>query len=104
MSNSWKKYPKVIQEKKDYHYLNRQLRHDKLAEFSKGGSYRKMPNGGYGWSYRWTREQAILQYRNNKYDWIKRNFPTEKDWLQYWKNTLLENSFSNLFLNLIKKG
>lgn len=85
MSHSWKKYPKVTQEKKDCRYLNRRLRHDKLAEFPKGGSYRKMPNGGYGWSYRWTREQAIHKYQYECSDWIKRTFPTLELWLNYWE-------------------
>lgn len=84
MSHSYKRFPKVTQEKKECRYLNRQLRHDKLAEFPKGGSYRKS-RYKRGWSYRWTREQAIRQYKNDKYDWIKRNFPTEEDWLQYWE-------------------
>ena len=85
MSHSWKKYPEVILEMNDCRYLNRQLRHDKLAEFSKGGSYRKMPNGGYGWSYRWTREQAIHKYQYECSDWIKRTFPTLELWLDYWE-------------------
>ena len=36
MSKSYKRFPKLKQEKEDYHYLNRQLRRDKLAELPKG--------------------------------------------------------------------
>lgn len=85
MSRSWKKYPVVVQEKKDCRYLNRKLRHDKLAELPKGGTYRRLPCGGYDWSYIWTREQAIQQYQVDKYGWIKRKFPTLELWLNYWE-------------------
>lgn len=84
MSKSYKKYPIVRQEKEDYHYLNRQLRRDKLAEFPKGAAYRKHKPHYNTWCYRWTKEQAIQEY--SEYDWIKRRFPTLELWLNYWKS------------------
>ena len=42
MSKSYKKYPIVKQEKEDYHYLNRKLRHDKLAAIPNGSFYKNM--------------------------------------------------------------
>lgn len=86
MSKSYKKYPIVRQEKEDYRYLNRQLRHDKLAEFPKGGSYRRHKPHWNAWTYRWTKEQAIQQYQKDKLGWIKRDFPTLDTWLNYWKS------------------
>lgn len=56
MSKSYKRFPIVRQETEDYRYLNRQLRHDKLAEIPKGSSYRKFNTKAYEWAYRWSRE------------------------------------------------
>ena len=41
MSRSYKKYPIVKQDRENYHYQNRQVRHDKLAKIPKGGFYKK---------------------------------------------------------------
>lgn len=83
MSHSYKKFPKVIQEKKDCRYLNRQLRHDKLAEVPKGSSYKRVYTSWHDWSYYWGREQAIRDYAVK--DRIKRRFPTLEDYLEYWE-------------------
>ena len=87
MSKSYKKYPIVRQEKEDYHYLNRKLRHDKLAEIPNGGSYRKYVDKCHEWKYIWTKEQDICQY--NEDEWIKERFPTLDEWINYWKTCVL---------------
>ena len=83
MSRSYKKYPIVRLETEDYRYLNRQLRHDKLADFPKGSSYKKI-NSSFCWAYRWSKEQAIESYYAN--DWVQRDFPTLEAWINYWKS------------------
>lgn len=84
MSRSVRKYPIVRQEKEDYRYLNRQLRHDKYAEFPKGGAYRRHRPHWYSWSYRWSKEDAIKSYY--KRSWIQDRYPTLDDWLNYWES------------------
>lgn len=83
MSKSYRRYPIVIQEKEDCHYLNRRLRHDKLADVPKGGSYKKYAGKACTWTYRWTKEQAIRQYQED--EWVRTRFPTLEQWLNYWK-------------------
>jgi hypothetical protein len=87
MSKSYKKYPIVKQEKEDYHYLNRKLRHDKLAAIPNGSFYKKYVNKCHEWKYIWTKEQAIRQY--NEDEWIRERFPTLEMWINYWKTCVL---------------
>lgn len=82
MSRSYKKYPIVRQETKDYHYLNRQLRHDKLAKIPKGGSYKKVYSS-WAWAYRWSKEQAIQEWYRNA--WIRERYSYD-EWIDYWKS------------------
>lgn len=82
---SYKKFPIVRQEKEDYRYLNRQLRHDKLAEIPKGGSYRKLNIKAHEWAYRWSREQAIQDW--NEKTWIRERYSYD-EWMNYWKSLL----------------
>lgn len=85
MSRSYRRYPKLIQEAEDYRYLNRQLRHDKLAEIPKGGSYKKhKPH--CGWAYRWSQEQASQDWKSKP--WIRDRYSYE-EWMQYWKRICL---------------
>ena len=83
MSKSYNKYPIVRQEKEDYHYLNRQIRHDKLAEIPRGSAYRKIKSPWH-WRYRWSKEQAFQDYY--ECDRIRERFPTLELWLNYWKS------------------
>ena len=46
MSRSYKKTPFIRQEEEDYHYLNRQIRRDKLAEIPKGSSLKNIVHIG----------------------------------------------------------
>lgn len=85
MGKSYKKYPLLIQESEDYRYLNRQLRHDKLAKFPKGGSFKKhRPH--CGWAYRWSKEQAIQEY--NERTWIRERYSYD-EWINYWKSCVI---------------
>lgn len=88
MGKSYKRFPIVVQERDDHRYLNRQLRHDKLAEIPKGNSYRRhRPH--YRWAYEWTKEQAIQRYEDER-SWIDRKrFPSLESYLQYWKSCTL---------------
>lgn len=81
MSKSYKRFPKLKQEKEDYHYLNRQLRRDKLAELPKGGSYRRHRPHWNTWAYRWTWEDAKNSYYKRKY--LQENY-TLDEWYQCW--------------------
>lgn len=82
---SYKRVPIVKQETEDYHYLNRQLRHDKLAEIPKGSSYKKLNKKGYEWVYRWSREQAIQDWYNKA--WIRERYSYD-EWMDYWSTFL----------------
>lgn len=85
MSKSYKRFPIVRQEAEDYRYLNRQLRHDKLAEISNGGSYRKFKVKSHEWAYRWSMEQAIQDWYEKT--WIRERYSYE-EWIEYWKSFL----------------
>ena len=85
MSRSYKKYPIVRQEKENNHYLNRRIRYDRLATFSRG-SYRRKDQF-WNWSYRWTKEEAIQNYY--EYARIRKQYPTLEEWLNYWAKCAL---------------
>lgn len=89
MGKSYKRYPIVRQERENYHYLNRQIRRDKLAKIPKGGSYRRHRPHWNTWAYRWTKEQAIQEYESNEFNWINEKFPTLEDYLNYWESITL---------------
>ena len=81
MSRSYKKTPFIRQEEEDYHYLNRQIRRDKLAEIPKGSSFKKHRPHWNTWNYVWTWEQAQEDY----YSYGQNERYTFKEWRQYWE-------------------
>lgn len=83
MSRSYKHFPQIIQEKGDYHYLNRQLRHDRLAEIPKGSAYKKFNSCNGTWSYRYSKEQAIQDYYEKP--WIRERY-SYNEWINKWKS------------------
>ena len=89
MSKSYRKTPFIRQEKEDYRYLNRQIRHDKLAEIPNGSSFKKFTLHWNTWNYIWTWEEA-----NNQYDgccgqwWLKEKYTLE-EWYNYWARCAL---------------
>lgn len=88
MSKSYKKYPLLrVTRKEDYRILNRQLRHDKLAEFPKGGSFKRHRPHWNSWAYLWTKEQAVQEYKETER--IRHKFPTLEEWLDYWARTVI---------------
>ena len=89
MGKSYKKFPILHQEKKDdCHKLNRQIRHMKLEDEIPGhAAYKKIASGHRGWSYIWTKEQAIQEY--NQYEHIRKRYKTLDDWLNYWKSCVV---------------
>ena len=87
MSKSYRKTPFIRQEKEDYRYLNRQIRHDKLAEIPNGGSYRKVNSSWRNWNYIWTWEEAKKSYYESKH--IQARHSTLEDWYNYWARCAL---------------
>jgi hypothetical protein len=85
MSRSYKKFPIVIYEKEDYRYLNRRLRHDKLAEIPNGGAYRRHSSGGGTWTGYWSKEQAIQDWKGKP--WIRERYSYD-EWMAYWKSSM----------------
>lgn len=81
MSRSYKKYPKVKQEKVDKVIWNRQLRR-KLKDSElllRGSQYKKLFPNYETWQYRWSLEDAIQDYEPSS------SYPTLEDWIEYWK-------------------
>lgn len=85
MSRSYKKYPLLrIDKKKDFGYLNKSLRREKLVELPNGSYFKKYKSHEGLWCYRWTEKEAIEEYYTSKY--IRYDFPTLEDYLNYWKS------------------
>ena len=89
MSKSYRKTPFIRQEKEDYRYLNRQIRHDKLAEIPNGGSYRKVNSSWRNWNYIWTWEEAKKQYQGCYGQWYLQEKYTIEEWYNYWAKCAL---------------
>lgn len=87
MSKSYRKTPFIRQRKEDYRYLNRQIRHDKLAEIPNGSSFKRHRPHWNCWAYIWTWEEAKEQYYNGKYNHWK--YQTIEKWYQYWARCAL---------------
>lgn len=84
MGKSKRKYPIIRQEHENYRYLNRKIRHDKLAELPNGGAFRKHSPHWNNWHYRWTQEDAIKDWY--RFSWIQKRFLTLEEWLNYWES------------------
>lgn len=82
MSRSYKKFPIIRQEKENYRYLNRQLRHDKLAEIPKGSSYKKFKRKCSDWAYRWSWEDAKVTYQKRRHI---SDMYTIDEWYECWR-------------------
>jgi hypothetical protein len=82
MSRSYKHNYFIIQEKEDYHYLNRKLRRDKLAKIPKGSAYKRHDKHWNTWKYIWTWEDAKKTY----YEWAHYYEKyTLEEWYQKWR-------------------
>ena len=86
MSKSYKKYPIVRQEKEDYRILNRKLRHDKLADFPKGSSFKRHSPHWHSWAYEWTWKQAMKDYEK---DIWRGRFNSLEEFRNYWEMCVL---------------
>lgn len=85
MSRSYKKNPIVYYESRDNkRYLNCQLRRKKLEKIPKGKAYKKQIPHWNGFPHRWTKGEAIQEYKSGNYPWLLRNFPTLESYLKYW--------------------
>lgn len=85
MSKSYRQVPFIIQEKEDTHYLNRCLRHDKLAEIPNGSAYKHHKKHDGSWKYRWDWKEAKANYYKMK-RWQEM---TLEEWYQCWKRWTL---------------
>lgn len=88
MSKSYRKTPFIRQEKEDYRYLNRQIRHDKLAEIPNGSSFKKFSPHWNNWNYIWTWEDAKKEYYSDRFHWIQKKYTIE-EWHEYWARCAL---------------
>ena len=83
MSRSYRKYPVVRQTKVDKKYYNRRARRLKNDVGYKGGEFKKLYMRD-NWHYRWSREEATIEYlESNRFP--NSAFPTLESWLQYWE-------------------
>jgi hypothetical protein len=86
MSKSRRKFPLLIQASgTGFKYHNRKLRYDKLVELPNGSAFKKhSPHWSSSWCYRWSREQAIEDWRNSTR--LQNQFLTLEEWLNYWES------------------
>ena len=84
MSRSYKKTPHIRQEKEDYRYLNRQIRHDKLAEIPNGSYFKKFGPHCNDWNYIWTWEEAEKNYKDYYANPHLIKAYTFEEWKNYW--------------------
>ena len=90
MSRSYKRYPKVKQErltKSDKIILNRRLRHLDVQVAYRGSQYkRRLPNWET-WQYRWTWEEAVEDWHN--YSFLRIQYPTLESYRNYYEACVL---------------
>jgi len=85
MSRSYKHTPYIYYEKEDTHYLNRCLRHDKLAEIPNGGAFKRYKKGFGSWGQFWDWEEAKADY----YTFNRDKEYTLEEWFQCWQKWTL---------------
>ena len=86
MSKSYKKYPKVKQErltKKDKRHLNKRIRHLYLEECFNGADYKKLVPNYNTWQYRWSWREALKDYNDGLFN---SHFSTLSDFRNYYEN------------------
>lgn len=90
MSRSYKRYPKVKQEKlkkSDKVILNRRLRHLDVHQLFRGSQYkRRLPNWET-WQYRWTWEDAIKDW--HELDYLREKYPTLESYRNYYEHCVV---------------
>lgn len=90
MSRSYKRYPKVKQErltKSDKIILNRRLRHLDVQVVYRGSQYKhRLPNWKT-WQYRWTWEDAIKDWY--ECDYLRKEYPTLESYRNYYESCVL---------------
>lgn len=90
MSRSYKRYPKVKQEKlkkSDKVILNRRLRHLDVHQSFRGSQYkRRLPNWET-WQYRWTWEDAVEDWY--ELDYLRKEYPTLESYRNYYEHCVL---------------
>lgn len=90
MSRSYKRYPKVKQErltKSDKIILNRRLRHLDIGVVFRGSQYkRRLPNWET-WQYRWTWKDAVKDWY--ELDYLREEYPTLESYRNYYESCVL---------------
>ena len=98
MSRSYKKHPFVVDHharttKERKRFANKHIRQDKDFDIN-GSAYKKCRESWDICDYRyiWTREEAIEQWYaaeraadRHEYSWIRNEFKTLEEWLNYWE-------------------
>lgn len=87
MSRSYKKYTVIRQEKEDYRYLNRQIRHDRFAKFPTPGAFKRHRPHWHSWHCLWSKEDAIKEWYGKIY--ATSSFDSLEEWLNYWARCAL---------------
>ena len=79
--------------KKGKRFANKKVRHAKFEDLPrKGKQYKKLycSYDIHDWISRWTWEEALQWYNLKKEDsWIKKEYPTQKDFYHYWYKTMI---------------
>ena len=90
MSRSYKRYPKVKQErltKSDKIILNRRLRHLDVQVAYRGSQYKhRLPNWET-WQYRWTWKDAVKDWY--ECDYLRKEYPTLESYRNYYESCVL---------------
>lgn len=90
MSRSYKRYPKVKQErltKSDKIILNRRLRHLDVNQPFRGSQYKhRLPNWET-WQYRWTWEDAVKDWY--ELDYLRKEYPTLESYRNYYEHCVV---------------
>ena len=86
MTRSFKRYPILKQDKVCKRVWNKRLRNKKFNYSLRGAQYKKVMINYDTWKYRWSLEQAVIQYYepdcgNEFYT----RYSTLNSWVSYWE-------------------
>lgn len=90
MSRSYRKHPVTTDRasaKDERTRANRRVRHTKDFSTRKGNQYKKLYEQYdiRDWSNRWTWEEAIQDWESGRNVYLKKHFPTLKEYRNFWE-------------------
>lgn len=90
MSRSYKKYPKLKQErlsKVDRRFINKSNRHKYTDTALRGSQFKRVSPNWETWQYRWTWSEALDSY----YRWshLQAGYPTIESYYNFWKKCVI---------------